>query len=104
DLRNLTGARIEFDYLFIGAITGSQTSLNGDVLTLYARNYPFYGTSPLTAEDPRLFVYFDLRPDTSAVFRQASIDLRFLGSGNAFLAFNFTASTADIVRKKFEGF
>jgi hypothetical protein len=104
DLRNLTGARLEFDYVFLGAIVGDQTNLSGDVFTLSARNYPFIGTFPLTAEDPRLLVFFDLRPDSSAVFHQASVDLRFLESHSAYLALSFSAATADIPRKKLEGF
>jgi fungalysin metallopeptidase (M36) len=102
DLRNLTGARLEFDYAFVGAMFG-QTNLSGDVFTVNARNYPFIGTFPLTAEDPRLQIFFDLRPDSTAVFRHASIDLRFLGSRSAYLSLNFSASTADIARKKLEG-
>lgn len=104
DLQNLTGARVEFDYVFLGALVGNQMSPPGDLFTLSARNYPFIGTFPLTAEDPRLQVFFDLRPDSSAMFRQASIDLRFLGSRSAYLSLGFTASTADIARKKLEGF
>jgi len=104
DLRNLTGARLEFDYAFLGAFVGNPTTLSGDVFTLNARNYPFIGTSPLTAEDPRLQVFFDLRPDNSLVFHQASVDLRSLGSRIAYLSLSFSASTADIPRKKLEGF
>jgi hypothetical protein len=103
DLRNLTGARLEFDYVFVGAVLAGQT-LNGDVLTLNARNYPFVGAFPLTAEDPRLLVLFDFRPESSVVFRQAGIDLRFLDNRSAYLALSFSASTADIARKKLEGF
>lgn len=104
DLRNLTGARLEFDYAFVGAMPGGPANPTGDLFTLSARNYPFIGTFPLTAEDPRLQVFFDLRPDSSAVFHQASVDLRFLGSRIAYLALSFSASTADIARKKLEGF
>lgn len=100
DLQNLTGARLEFDYAFVGALPGSQA---GDLFTLTARNSPFFGTSPLTAEQPRLQVIFDLRPESSAVFHQVSIDLRFLGSRSAYLGLTLSASTADIPRKKLEG-
>lgn len=104
DLRDLTGARLEFEYAFVGSMAGNQTNLTGDVFTLSARNYPFIGTITLPAEDPRLQVFFDLRPDSTAVFHQASVDLRFLGSRSAYLALSFSASSADIPRKKLEGF
>jgi hypothetical protein len=90
--------------LFVGAMLGNQTSPNGDLFTINARNYPFVGSFPLSAEDPRLLVFFDLRPDTTPLFHHASVDLRFLGSRSAYVALNFSAATADIARKKFEGF
>ena len=104
DLRDLTGARLEFDYIFLGASVGTPTTPAGDLFTLNARNYPFIGTSPLSAEDPRLQVFFDLRPESSAVFRHASVDLRPLGGRSAYLTLNFSSSTSDIIRKKLEGF
>ncbi|MFY9556951.1 MAG: M36 family metallopeptidase [Blastocatellia bacterium] len=100
DFQSLPGARLDFDYAFLGAVQGKTS---GDLFTINARNYPFFGTSQLTAEDPRLQLTFDLRPDGSATFKQASIDFRFLGTGNAYLNLLFTASSADIVRKKLEG-
>ncbi|MEK6405727.1 MAG: M36 family metallopeptidase [Acidobacteriota bacterium] len=103
-LHSLSGARLEFDYAFVGLQPGGPTSSAGDLFTLNARNSPFIGSSPLSAEDPRLFVFFDLRGEGSAVFHPVSIDLRFLGSGSAYLGLSFFASTADIARKKLEGF
>lgn len=103
-LQNLPSARLEFDYVFAGLLVGDQSSPSGDLFTITAANFPFVGASALTAEDPRLQVIFDLRPEIDKEFRHASIDLRTLGNRTAFSNFAFRASAADTVRKKLEGF
>ncbi|HLF83929.1 MAG TPA: M36 family metallopeptidase [Blastocatellia bacterium] len=103
-LQNLLSARLEFDYVFVGLLVGDQSSPSGDLFSITAANFPFVGPSPLTAEDPRLQVIFDLRPESDKEFRHASIDLRTIGSRTAFSSFAFRASSADTVRKKLEGF
>lgn len=104
DLQGLSGGRLEFDYAFVSFLPGVPTGSDGDWFRLSAQNFPFTGPSTLSVEDPRLFVTFDLRGESGALFHPVSIDLRFLGSGSAYLGLSFTASTDDFVRKKLEGF
>jgi hypothetical protein len=104
DLQNLLKPQLEFDYFFNGAIQGTQTTISGDLLSLTARNFPFIGAGTTVAGEPPLTLAFDIRPDLEPVFHTAKVDLQFLGKRQACLNFAFTASQADLKRKKLEGF
>jgi hypothetical protein len=104
DLQNLFKPRLEFEYFFSGAIQGVQTTSSGDLLSLTARNYPFIGAGTTVAGEPPLLATFDIRPDSGAVFHPVKVDLQFIGKNRAYLNFAFTASQADLKRKKLEGF
>jgi len=99
DLAALTKPQLEFDYYFSGSVQSP-----ADILTLAARNYPFIGGGTTVGDAPPLTLAYDLRPDAVPAFRRVSIDLHFLGSTQAYLSFAFTASTADVPRKRLEGF
>lgn len=98
DLEMLTSPQLEFDYYFSGPIQPP-----ADMLTLGARNYPFIGGGATIADEPPLTLAYDLRPSADPAFQSARIDLHFLGKNRAYLSFGFSASTADIKRKRFEG-
>jgi hypothetical protein len=99
DTAMLSRLQLEFDYYFSGTVESP-----ADILTLQARNYPFLGGGTTVAETPPLGLTYDLRPDAEPSFRHARIDLHFLGATQAYLSFAFTASTADVRRKRLEGF
>lgn len=99
DLQALVKPQLEFDYYFSGTM---QTP--ADMLTLAARNYPFIGSGTTTAGEPPMTLTYDLRPDADPTFQSARIDLHFLGKRQTFLSFAFNASTAEINRKRLEGF
>jgi len=103
-LQGLYRPQLEFDYLFSGALQGDSRNPDGDLLTITLRNSPFIGASPLGADDPLLTITYDVRPQVDDVFHPARIDLRFLGSQYACLNMMFSASLADLKRKKLEGF
>ncbi len=96
ELQNLAKPQLEFDYYFSGLETPS------DLMSLSARNFSFNG--PTVAAEPTLLLAFDVRPTAEAVFRQAKVDLQYIGNKRAYLSFTFTASSADVKRNKFEGF
>jgi hypothetical protein len=99
DLATLAKPQLEFDYYFSGSVQSP-----ADILTLAARNYPFIGSVTTVGDAPPLALAYDLRPDADPAFRRANVDLHFLGSTQAYLSFAFTASTADVPRKRLEGF
>ena len=106
-LMNLDGLikpQLEFDYYFSGAITGTQASPAGDILTLAARNFPYTSSGSPVGGEPPLSLNFDIRPQSDAQFRHEVVNLRFIGNRSAYFNFNFVASQADIARKKLEGF
>jgi len=99
DFATLARPQLEFDYYFSGTVQPP-----ADMLTLTARNFPFIGSGTTIADEPPLLLAYDLRPDTEPAFQSAKIDLHFLGKNQAYLSFGFNASTADINRKRLEGF
>ncbi|MEN3334797.1 MAG: hypothetical protein V7641_4162 [Blastocatellia bacterium] len=99
DFQTLARPQLEFDYYFSGTVQSP-----ADTLTLAARNYPFIGGGTTIADEPPLLLAYDLRPDAEPAFQNARIDLHFLGKNQAYLSFGFSASTADIKRKRLEGF
>ncbi len=97
ELQNMAKPQLEFDYYFSGLETPS------DLMSLSARNFPF--TGGLTVPDePTLPLTFDVRPAAETVFRQAKVDLQYIGNKRAYFSFTCTASSADVKRNKFEGF
>lgn len=104
DLQALLKPQLEFEYFFSGAIQGVQTTSSGDLVSLTARNYPFIGGGATVAGEPPLLLIFDIRPDVDAVFHPVKVDLQSIGKNRAYLNFAFTASQADLKRKKLEGF
>jgi hypothetical protein len=104
NLDGLIRPQLEFDYYFSGAISGTQASPAGDLLGLGARNYPFATAGSTVGGEPPLVINFDIRPQSDGQFRRATVDLRFIGSQRAYFNFNFSASQAEIERKKLEGF
>jgi Zn-dependent metalloprotease len=104
DLQSLIKPQLEFDYFFSGAIQNVQTTSSGDLVSLAARNYPFFGPLATVAGEPPLLLVFEMRPDAEAVFHPVKVDLQFIGKSRAYLNFAFTASQADLKRKKLEGF
>jgi hypothetical protein len=88
-------AEAEFDYIFVG-YTGAAGS--PDALSVTAVNL----TS--SSAQPQLPVIFDVRPSTQSSFYHATIDLRPVETWRAFVSFTFLASSADVKRKKLEGF
>jgi hypothetical protein len=99
DFATLTRPQLEFDYYFSGTV-----QVPADMMTLAARNFPFIGSGTTVADEPPLTLAYDLRPDAEPAFQSARIDLHFLGKNQAYLSFGFSASTADIKRKRLEGF
>lgn len=97
ELQNLAKPQLEFDYYISGLETPS------DLMSLSVRNFSFSGTSAV-GDEPLLPLTFEVRPTAETVFRQAKVDLRYIGNKQAYLSFTFTASLADVKRNKFEGF
>ena len=99
DFATLTRPQLEFDYYFSGTV-----QVPADMLTLAARNFAFIGGGTTVADEPPLTLAYDLRPDAEPAFQSARIDLHSLDKNQAYLSFVFSASTADIKRKRLEGF
>ncbi|HJQ24502.1 MAG TPA: M36 family metallopeptidase [Blastocatellia bacterium] len=99
DLQSLVKPQLEFDYYFSGTVQSP-----ADTLTLSARNYALIGSGTTVAGEPPMALAYDLRPDDDPAFQAARIDLHFLGHQQAYLSFAFNASTADVKRKRLEGF
>jgi len=97
ELQNMAKPQLEFDYYFSGLETPS------DLMSLTARNFPFSGTST-DPDEPTLPLTFDVRPNTDTAFRQAKVDLQYIGRRRAYFSFSFITSSADVKRNKFEGF
>jgi hypothetical protein len=97
ELQNMAKPQLEFDYYFSGLETPS------DLMILTARNFPFSG-APTGPDEPALPLTFDVRPNTDAAFRQAKVDLQYIGRKRAYFNFTFITSSADVKRNKFEGF
>ena len=95
DFQSLLRPRAEFDYLFVG-YTGAAGS--PDQLSVTAVNLTN------SSAQPQLPVIFDVRPSNESSFYHATIDLRPVESWRAFVSFTFLASSADVKRKKLEGF
>jgi hypothetical protein len=95
----LVKPQLEFDYYFSGTVQSP-----ADMLTVAARNFPFISSGTTIEDEPPLTLAYDLRPDAEPAFQSARIDLHFLGKNQAYLSFGFSASTADIRRKRLEGF
>ena len=87
--------RIEFDYVFVGygGTPGSPDAFTATAVNLVT----------LSAQ-PQLLVNFDVRPSTQTQFDHATIDLRRLETWRVGITFNILTSSADVKRKKFEGF
>jgi len=97
ELQNMAKPQLEFDYYFSGLETPS------DLMSLTARNFPFSGGST-GSDEPSLPLTFDVRPTAEIVFRQAKVDLQYIGNKRAYFSFTCIASSADVKRNKFEGF
>ena len=95
DFQSLLRPRAEFDYLFVGytGATGSPDALSATAVNLTT-----------SSAQPQLPVIFDVRPSTESSFYHATIDLRPLETWRAFVSFTFLASSAEVKRKKLEGF
>jgi hypothetical protein len=104
DMSGMLKPRVEFDYLFNGALVGETQNSVGDRMTVTASNLAFIGSAGAFANEPRLIITFDVPPDLEKVFRRAAIDLHFIEARRAYLNFTYTASAANIKRKSLEGF
>jgi Zn-dependent metalloprotease len=95
DFQLLLRPRIEFDYVFVGygGAPGSPDAFTATAVNLVT----------LSAQ-PQLLVNFDVRPSTQTQFDHATIDLRRLETWRVGITFNILTSSADVKRKKFEGF
>ena len=98
DIAALVKPQLEFDYYFSGTV---QTP--SDLLTLTARIYGFLGGTTV-ADEPPLTLAYDLRPDAAPAFQHVKVDMHVIGPSQAYLSFAFNASTADVSRKRLEGF
>jgi hypothetical protein len=97
DLAGLLQPRLEFDYFFSGY--QGDVGLATDLLTATVTNVR------ATLAEPSLPTYFDARPANDGQFRHAVVNLRFIQGWRGVVSLLFTASSAEVKRKKkFEGF
>ena len=96
---NLSGVvkpRLEVDWVFKGF--GGSPTAGADSVRLTASN------SRASVVDPALSVAFNFRPVTDQPFQRAAIDLRALSGWRSTLSLTFSATSAAMKRKEYEGF
>ncbi|HWP44642.1 MAG TPA: M36 family metallopeptidase, partial [Blastocatellia bacterium] len=104
DTGGMLKPRLEFDYLFIGTAAGSEFDPEGDRVGVLASNLAFIEPAGAFGDEPGLLITFQLRPHSEVLFRRATVDLHYIEARPAYLNFTFEASSADLKRKKLEGF